>query len=115
MKNFKRVLVIPVIALTLFSCGKLELFLSNESETTKANAKIIAFEPNKCGCCWGWTVEMGDKVLKLDDGRVGELVGHKINHPVEVYIEIGEITDNCSKNESGLPDYYELITIETVE
>ena len=37
---------------------------SPTTESLKANAEIIAFRAEKCGCCWGWVIRMGTDTIK---------------------------------------------------
>lgn len=72
----------------------------------KSNATIIGFNPDKCGCCWGWTIKIGNDTIKSDDAIIGKTIGYKIDNPVNVYTETGSLKQSCS--EVGSYDYYEL-------
>ncbi len=77
----------------------------------KSNAEIIDFNPDKCGCCWGWTIKMKYNTIKSNDGeKLGDLAGYDITSSIPVYIEIGDIKNNCTDF-----DYYEVIKIEKID
>jgi hypothetical protein len=71
----------------------------------KSNAEIISFNSLKCGCCWGWTIKIGNDTIKSADVIIEETVGFEINKPIKVYIELGEIEDTCSNSGISNPDY----------
>jgi hypothetical protein len=73
----------------LVSCNK-------ENQHSNPNAEIIKFNPDKCGCCWGWAVRIGKDTIKTDDARFGDLFGFDITKPVPVYIELGDRDQTCS-------------------
>jgi len=72
----------------------------------KSNATIIDLNPDKCGCCWGWTIKIGNDTIKSDNAIIGKTIGYKIDNPVNVYAEKGSLKQSCS--ELGSYDYYEL-------
>jgi hypothetical protein len=72
----------------------------------KSNATIIDFNPDKCGCCWGWTIKIGNDTIKSDNAIIGKTIGYKIDYPVNVFAEKGDLKQSCS--ELGSYDYYEL-------
>jgi len=90
--------------LLILSFAIFALFASCEKGPTSGDAEIIAFNPEKCGCCWGWTIKVGDETIKTDDVMIGELVGYRINKPIKVTVELGEQDETCS-------DYYEVKNI----
>ena len=79
----------------------------------KSNAKIINFNPDKCGCCWGWTIKIGNDTIKSDDEIIGKTVGYNIDYPVDIYVETGDIKQTCS--DMGGFDYYNLKTMIKIE
>ena len=83
----RQMIFLVVIPLILSAC---------EKDPIKANAEVISFNPLKCGCCWGWTINTGGKEIKTDNSNVGEIVGFEIDEPVLVYIELGKQDVNCS-------------------
>lgn len=76
--------------------------------------KVVAFHPEKCMCCWGWDIKIGDKIIRTDSGSVGSIVGYEINNPVPVLIVLGEKEENCSTYFTGL-EFYEIADIELVK
>jgi len=79
----------------------------------KSNAKIIGFNPDKCGCCWGWTIKFGYDTIKSDDGIIGKIVGYNTDYPVNVYIEKGDLEQTCSG--MGGYNYYGLKQLIKIE
>ena len=90
---------------------KVNITIANIDEL-KSNAQIIDFNPEKCGCCWGWTIKIGNDTIKSYDARIGKLIGYNINYPVNVYVEKGDLEQTCS----GIGyDYYKLKTLIKME
>ena len=79
----------------------------------KSNAKVIDFNADKCGCCWGWSIQIGNDTIKCDNEKIGKSIGYSIDYPVAVYVELGDLEQNCS--EFGGYDYYKLNQIIKVE
>lgn len=110
MKKF--IFIILSILTISTSCEK------NENTQT-SNAEIISFNPEKCLCCWGWTIIIENDTIKTDDVIIGETVGYEIINPISVYLELGEKIKTCST--SGLinpeysRDYYEIKKIEVIK
>lgn len=91
---------------------KAKLTIAN-IEKLKSNAKIIDFNPDKCGCCWGWTIKIGNDTIKSDDKIIGKTVGYNRDYPVDIYVEKGDLEQTCS-DMVGF-DYYKLKTIIKIE
>lgn len=94
------------------SCNK-------DDNSFKGNAEVIDFNPDKCSCCWGWTIIIGSDTIKSDNTVIGETVGYEIFNPINVYIELGEVEETCSNLGFTNPDltrnYYEIKKIEKIE
>ncbi len=95
----------------------LSVSCSKDDRNLESNAEIIGFTPEKCWCCWGWTIRIGNDLIKSDNIIIGEVVGYKITDPVKVYIELGELKTECP--DPGLImvpfsnlDYYDIERIE---
>jgi hypothetical protein len=84
---------------------KVKLLVANLN-ALESNAQVLSFNAEKCGCCWGWTLKMGNDTIKSDDPIIGERVGYSITNPVNVYIELGELEKTCS--EAVGIDYYKV-------
>ncbi len=91
---------------------KAKLTIAN-IDKIESNAKIINFNPEKCGCCWGWTIIIGNDTIKSDNEIIGKKLGYKTDFPVNVYIEKGELEQTCS--EIGGYDYYGLNQMIKIE
>ena len=83
------------------------------------NAEIIDFNPDKCSCCWGWTIKIGTDTIKSDSEIIGETIGYEIIKPIKVNIELAEIEKRCSNlgfaNLAYVRDYYKIEKIKTYE
>ncbi len=109
----RKLIILNVLIIFLFtSCNK-------ETDSQKSNAEIINFNADKCFCCWGWTIKIGNDTIKSDNIIIGETIGYEITNPVKVYIELGEIEDTCSNftftNPNLKQDYYQIKKIEKIE
>ena len=93
------ILVLMTIGL-ISSCNK-------DKGPDNSNAEIIGFNPNKCMCCWGWTIKIGNDTIKSDDNKIFELVGFEIKNPIKVYLELGEHKEPCN--------YYNILKISRVK
>jgi hypothetical protein len=82
-------------------------------EKLESNAQIIDFNTDKCQCCWGWTIVVGNDTIKSDDEILGKIIGYQIKHPVNVYIEKGALKQTCS--DLDVYNYYELKKIVPIE
>lgn len=79
-----------------------------DNSLNKSNAEIIGFNPDKCMCCWGWSIKIGNDTIKSDTVLIGELFGYEIKEPIKVYIVLGGIKDICK-------DYYNIKEIKKAE
>lgn len=44
--------------------------------------KYQVFRPDKCMCCWEWTINIGnDTILSLDE-IIAQKIGYKINNTI---------------------------------
>lgn len=87
----------------ILSCENREKSAST-FENSSINAEIIGFIPDKCFCCWGWEIKIGDTIIKADSLPDAAAVGYVISQPVPVAIETGKMKTKCSDG----PDYYEI-------
>ena len=97
---------------TFLSIFLLLLFSDCKKDPPKleANAEIFKFNPEKCGCCWGWSVAKGSDTLKIDVLPAGVNIPMGITTPIPVYIELGAKTQDCP-----VYDYYEVKTVEVMK
>lgn len=87
---------------------------SNENKKNQLNAEVIAFHAEKCMCCWGWDIKIGDKLIRTESVIVGNIVGYEIDKPVLVLIVLGEKEEDCSSRFTNV-DFYEVIDIKLIE
>jgi len=94
-------ILIMIIAFSFLArgCEKIESF-----ENSTFDAEITGFVSEKCYCCWGWQIKIGDQFIKADLLPDVALIGYEITSPVPVVIETGARKINCNSN----PDYYEI-------
>lgn len=79
----------------------------------KSNAQVIDFNTDKCNCCWGWTIKVGNDTIKSDDNIIGKIIGYDIDYPINVYMERGEMEQTCSN--VGQHNYYQIKRIVKVK
>jgi hypothetical protein len=77
-------------------------------ENSDYNAEITGFTADKCFCCWGWEIKIGDLTIKTDSLPDVSLIGYSISTPIPVRIETGKKKISCSGN----PDYYEIKSLK---
>ncbi|MFN8255519.1 MAG: hypothetical protein U0W24_07515 [Bacteroidales bacterium] len=113
MEKYFKILIICGLILTglLSTCKNDEILL-------KGNAEIIGFVGDKCMCCWGWVIKIGNDTIKSDNAIISETLGNDIAYPVQVYIELGKLEQSCSDmgytNSASLKDYYEIKKIKKI-
>ena len=101
-------IAIPLLVMILISV--LPLSCENENDlidsfdNARFNAEIIGFVSEKCYCCWGWEIRIGDKIIKADALPDASVIGYDIIQPIPVTIKTGEMKINCG----GGHDYYEI-------
>ena len=86
----------------------------NNDDKNQLTAEVIAFHSEKCMCCWGWEIKMGDKIIRTESGIVGSVVGYEIEKPVPVLIVLGKKEEDCSARFTNL-DFFEIAEIELIE
>jgi len=69
----------------------------------RANAVVLSFNPEKCSCCWGWTIKFDNDTIKSASYILEKHIGYNIINPTKVYIEIGNLSYSCDKY-----NYYEI-------
>jgi hypothetical protein len=97
----KTIIIISILIIFIASCRK---------DSLKANAEIIKFHPEKCGCCWGWDIKYGNDTIRVEDVIVGNTFGYDFTTPIPVYIELGDKEEPCSSLEQI--DFYAIKKIE---
>ena len=98
----KKLILLSLVFIALITSCK------NDNVSNGIDAEIIGFNPDKCMCCWGWTIKIGNHTIKSDNVIIGELVGYEIKEPIKVHIELGEIKATCG-------DYYNINEIRKTE
>ena len=66
MKHSGLIILSTVLVLTISSCDKKSQPTNEESQKIVANAEIVGFNQEKCGCCWGWVIVMNGDTIKTD-------------------------------------------------
>ncbi len=79
----------------------------------KSNAKILSFSADKCMCCWGWTIKMGNDTIKSLDDMIAQKIGYNISNPIDIYFELGAIEKTCSNY--GSRNYYKINQIVKIK
>ena len=96
-----------ILTCLLISCEK------NVKPEIEGNGEILRFNPEKCMCCWGWDVKIGNDTVKIDSIPSGFQSPYEITNPIPVYIELGARILDCSKLNKY--DYYKVIKIEPLK
>jgi hypothetical protein len=91
------------IFVLLLSCDNRDNSIDS-FDNSKFNAEIIGFVPEKCYCCWGWEIKVGDKIIKADALPDASAIGYEITQPIPVIIKTGDMKINCGNGS----DYYEI-------
>jgi len=91
-----------------------EIACLHDDNKNSLNAEVIAFHAEKCMCCWGWDIKIGDKIIRTESGIVGSVVGYEIDKPVPVFIILGEKEEDCSSLIANM-DFYKIIDIKLSE
>jgi len=87
---------------------------SYDNPENHVKADVVAFHPEKCMCCWGWDIKIGDKIIRTESGIVGSVVGYEIEKPVPVLIVLGEKEEDCSSRDTNI-DFYRVRDIKLIE
>ncbi|MDI3318661.1 hypothetical protein [Pinibacter soli] len=85
--------------------GKVKLTIA-DLDKLKSNAKVLGPSTDKCQCCWGWTIKIGNDTIMSSDNIIGQKIGYNNSTPIAVYIELGEIETTCSNN--GNRNHYKI-------
>jgi hypothetical protein len=100
-----RVLIIFFVLLfaSVSSCEKQDSSIISFEDST-LNATIVGFVSEKCYCCWGWQIKIGNQIIKTDLLPDISAIGYIIDTPIPVIIQTGKIKINCGNN----LNYYEI-------
>ena len=102
-------LLLPLCMVMLCGCEKEDPF----AKTTQY-AKIVGFVTEKCGCCWGWVIEIDKTTIKsnyipgLDMPSDLEAINNLKTTPITGKIKIGNKEMDCDCK----PDYYEILKFD---
>lgn len=111
-----QVLLLSVVIALSPSCKKES---SPANGSLKANAEIIGFKSEKCGCCWGWVIRMGTDTIKVDSLPNVSAVGYDISSPIPIYLELAGVKQDCSAMPAGDPvvtkNYYVIKKLEIIQ
>jgi hypothetical protein len=96
-----------IVAFILLSCEK------HVKPDIEGNGEILRFNPEKCMCCWGWDLKIGNDTLKIDSIPYNLQSPYEITNPIPVYVELGPRILDCSNLNKY--DYYKVIKIELLK
>jgi hypothetical protein len=99
-------LVILVVLTASFSCEKTDVV--NDLENTDQKALLIGFNPDKCYCCWGWELKVGNDTIKSDFLPGIDITTYTEGFPQEVSLIIGKEERDCSAFLVNHFKYYEI-------
>lgn len=103
----RKIFITLLVFLLIINC-------SYDKPENQMKADVVAFHPEKCMCCWGWDIKIGDKIIRTESGIVGSVVGYEIEKPVAVLIVLGEKEEDCSIRFANL-DFFEITDIELIK
>ena len=103
--KYLRLLTLLVLIFSVTNCEK-----KNEIVNSTTDAQIVAFVTEKCYCCWGWVIKVGEETIKAE--QIPTLSpAENIVFPINARITIGSKTIDCSNRTidmTKMPDYYEI-------
>ena len=80
----------------------------------ESNARILGFrEANGCG--HGWQIEMTEDTIISNSHLIKDLLGDKVEYPIQVYIELGIKKRGCHTNEDFKNHHLDRIVLTKVE
>ncbi len=98
--------ILSTFLIMVFSCEEKDP-IANKTQ----DAQIVGFVTEKCYCCWGWVIEIGDVTLKAEEIPGLEIGLEETTFPLSGRITTGERTTECSDyiGEWNSLDYYEIL------
>lgn len=97
-------LCIPIaLFFTIGSCEK-----QDRIEYTTQNAKIIDFVTEKCYCCWGWIIKIGNDTIRAEEIPGVTYDQESTLFPIAGDTKIGKKTTECESYSYDY-DYYEIL------
>jgi hypothetical protein len=101
-------LKLTIILILLFSLTNCEK--EDELVNRTYDVQIVGFVMEKCYCCWGWVIKIGEITIKTEE--IPTLNPSEDNvFPIKARITIGSKTIDCSDRSidmTKMPDYYEI-------
>ena len=96
------------LLIILFSYANCEKKDDLVNKTT--DAQIVAFVTEKCYCCWGWVIKVGEETIKAEQIPTLSPSENTV-FPIKGRITIGSKIIDCSNRTidmTKMPDYYEI-------
>jgi hypothetical protein len=112
MNRFLTFAIFTLVCLFL-SCSKEKETGSETLKTVMYRAEVIAFHAEKCACCWGWDIRIGNDTIRTADTKVEDVAGYTITDPVPVRVVLGAKDQGCS-DIASFPDHYSIVSIEKI-
>ena len=106
MKKLKYLILILFIILAA-GCEKDDPFADSTQE-----ASIVGFYTEKCYCCWGWIIKIGDQTIRAEEIPGILYTQEPTFFPINGKIKIGRKIIECDKYEFD-DDYYEILEFKT--
>ena len=104
MRYFKFIVLLIVI-FSLTNCEK-----QTELVNTTTDAQIVGFVTEKCYCCRGWVIKVGEETIKAEQIPTLSPSENTV-FPIKGRISIGSKKIDCSNRTidmTKMPDYYEI-------
>jgi hypothetical protein len=97
--------VLLILLLSITNCEK-----KDELVDRTTDAQVVGFVMEKCYCCWGWVIKVGEETIKAE--QIPNLnPSENTVFPIKARITIGSKTIDCSDRTidmTKMPDYYEI-------
>jgi hypothetical protein len=94
-----KLIVLLILLLSITNCEKEDELIDRTTD-----AQIVGFVMEKCYCCWGWVIKVGEETIKAEQIPTLNPSENTV-FPIKARITIGSKTIDCSGNMS---DYYEI-------
>lgn len=92
-------IVLLILLFSITNCEK-----EDELVDRTTDAQIVGFVMEKCYCCWGWVIKVGEETIKAEQIPTLNPSENTV-FPINAKITIGSKTIDCSGN---MADYYEI-------
>jgi hypothetical protein len=101
----KKALIVLISFFVFSACN-------DDKGKTQPNGYVLAFHAEKCMCCWGWDIKIGNDTIRTESGILAATIGYQITKSIPVYVELGTKENNCG---DWSPEYYIVKSITVID